>query len=402
MGSRARCWRARSATSRGSACEQPHAARGAGAAGVAAGHGRRACASWRRSADAQLDRVLELVDGGHARRAAAATRRGCATEFAAFEQAAAADAHARARRLPHRPDPALARTGCGWSTSRASRPSPWPSATALGTPLRDVAAMLRSFDHLARYVDRDVMPGHPRRIEALDRRRAGGLPRGLRRPRSAGCCARSRSRRRRYEFVYAATFLPEWTYAAMGGHALADGGAGAVNSEGFQADILAEPEALERVARRLRRPAAWSGCSTGRRVLLIGMGSSGYAAGHGGRAAAQPRPRRSRRAGVDRHAAAGRPADTLAVRDLGLGRIRRDDRGAAPAQRRQPRGRDHEHARRACSPPRRTSPLDVLAGPEEGGIACRSFACTQAVLALMCGAPADEHPDARPPRSAQA
>jgi fructoselysine-6-P-deglycase FrlB-like protein len=34
--------------------------------------------------------------------------------------------------------------------------------------------------------------------------------------------------------------------------------------------------------------------------------------------------------------------------------------------------------------------LDVLAGPEAGGVACRSFACTQAVLALMFGAPADE------------
>jgi glucosamine--fructose-6-phosphate aminotransferase (isomerizing) len=34
--------------------------------------------------------------------------------------------------------------------------------------------------------------------------------------------------------------------------------------------------------------------------------------------------------------------------------------------------------------------LDVLAGPEAGGVACRSFACTQAVLALMCGAPPDD------------
>ena len=34
--------------------------------------------------------------------------------------------------------------------------------------------------------------------------------------------------------------------------------------------------------------------------------------------------------------------------------------------------------------------VDVLAGEEAGGIACRSFACTQAVLALMCGRPADE------------
>ena len=42
------------------------------------------------------------------------------------------------------------RTACGWSTSRASRPSRLAERSALGTPLRDVAAMLRSFDHLAR------------------------------------------------------------------------------------------------------------------------------------------------------------------------------------------------------------------------------------------------------------
>ena len=63
-----------------------------------------------------------------------------------------------------------------------------------------------------------------------------------------------------------------------GRDAMADGGAGAVNSEGFLVDILGEPEALERVAgaygdrrlqRRFDRP----------RLLLIGMGSSGYAAG---------------------------------------------------------------------------------------------------------------------------
>jgi fructoselysine-6-P-deglycase FrlB-like protein len=34
--------------------------------------------------------------------------------------------------------------------------------------------------------------------------------------------------------------------------------------------------------------------------------------------------------------------------------------------------------------------VDVMAGLEAGGIACRSFACTQAVLALMRGEPADD------------
>ena len=92
---------------------------------------------------------------------------------------------------------------------------------------------------------------------------------------------------------------------------MADGGAGAVNSEGFLVDILGEPEALERVVaaygdrhleRMLDRP----------RLLLIGMGSSGYAAGTAVAAL--------RSHGLDAHAelaSTGTPqpaaADTLAV-----------------------------------------------------------------------------------------
>jgi maltokinase len=85
-----------------------------------------------------------------------------------------------------------------------------------GTQLRDVAAMLRSFDHLARHVDRDVRPGSTDAIEDwLVRARAAFLdaygdhdPELLR---------ALEFEKETYEYVYAATFLPEWTHVATGG-----------------------------------------------------------------------------------------------------------------------------------------------------------------------------------------
>jgi glutamine---fructose-6-phosphate transaminase (isomerizing) len=160
-----------------------------------------------------------------------------------------------------------------------------------------------------------------------------------------------------------------------------------VNAEGFQADILAEPEALERVAGELGG-AGLERLLEAPRVLFLGMGSSAYAAAN---AAALLRSR-----GADAHvelASTGTPQppspDTAAVvisasggssetveamrRHLGTSRVvALTNRAGSPLA---------EHAD-VC--------VDVLAGEEAGGIACRSFACTQAVLALMCGRPADE------------
>jgi glucosamine--fructose-6-phosphate aminotransferase (isomerizing) len=172
-----------------------------------------------------------------------------------------------------------------------------------------------------------------------------------------------------------------------GRDAVADGGAGAVNSEGFLMDILGEPEALERVVaaygdrhleRMLDRP----------RLLLIGMGSSGYAAGTAVSAL------RSR--GLDAHAelaSTGTPQpaapDTLAMlisASGGSGETLEALRRHSGASRVLAITNTPESALAAAT----DDSLDVLAGPEAGGVACRSFACTQAVLALMCGAPPDD------------
>ncbi len=85
-----------------------------------------------------------------------------------------------------------------------------------GPALRDVAAMLRSFDHLARYVERDLRPGHRDEIERwIDRARAAFLD-------AYGPVDRALLRaleveKECYEFTYAAAFLPEWMYAPVGG-----------------------------------------------------------------------------------------------------------------------------------------------------------------------------------------
>lgn len=156
-----------------------------------------------------------------------------------------------------------------------------------------------------------------------------------------------------------------------------------MNHEGFEADILSQPEALSRVAARYA-DAGLERLLSARRVLFIGMGSSRYAADT---AVALLRGR-----GIDAHselASTGTPqppsGDTVAVVISASGgsqetiealhRHRGTSRVVAITNR-----PDSALAEAA------DADVDVLAGTEKGGIACRSFACTQAVLALMCGA----------------
>lgn len=167
---------------------------------------------------------------------------------------------------------------------------------------------------------------------------------------------------------------------------------------GFLADILSEPAAL---AALIDAYAAGDGPLAplgprplaGRRVVLFGMGSSRYAAlnaalemrSRGLAAAAEyASAERATAPGDDVVAvaisASGGSAETLRALEPHLGASRTIAVTNDPAS---------ELARRA------DIVLPLLAGPERGGVACRSFQATLAVLLMLAGvAPAELRPAA--------
>ncbi len=83
-----------------------------------------------------------------------------------------------------------------------------------GPALRDVAAMLRSFDHLGRYVARELDPGCD--VDGwITRAREAYL--SAYGPVDGGLLRALEVEKETYEFTYAAAFLPEWMYAPVGG-----------------------------------------------------------------------------------------------------------------------------------------------------------------------------------------
>jgi predicted trehalose synthase len=91
---------------------------------------------------------------------------------------------------------------------------PLADRVAPGLVLRDVAAMLRSFDHLARYVQREQVPGLAVEGWIEDARRSFLEGYGEVDP---GLLHALEVEKECYEFTYAAAYLPEWTYTAVGG-----------------------------------------------------------------------------------------------------------------------------------------------------------------------------------------
>ena len=83
-----------------------------------------------------------------------------------------------------------------------------------GPALRDVAAMLRSFDHLGRYVARELDPACDVDGWIARAREAYLAAYG---PVDAGLLRALEVEKETYEFTYAAAFLPEWMYAPVGG-----------------------------------------------------------------------------------------------------------------------------------------------------------------------------------------
>jgi maltokinase len=173
-------------------------------------------AGWRESAERQLDRVLRLVGGEPGEELAGYAPR-IREELAALERPAQLPLLTRVHGDYHVGQ--VLRSGDGSLRVVDFEGEPTKGLeerSRLGTPLRDVAAMLRSFDHLARHVDRDLHPGHLPDIERwIDEARERFLA-------AYGAHDQVLLRaleveKETYEFVYAATFLPEWMYAAVGG-----------------------------------------------------------------------------------------------------------------------------------------------------------------------------------------
>jgi len=173
-------------------------------------------AAWRESAERQLDRVLRIV-GGETGEELARYAPALREEFAALEHPAEPPLLSRVHGDYHVGQVLRSADGSLRVVDFEGEPTkPLEERNRLGTPLRDVAAMLRSFDHLARHVDRDLHPGHLPAIERwIDEARGRFL--SAYGPHDPALLRALEVEKETYEFVYAATFLPDWMYAALGG-----------------------------------------------------------------------------------------------------------------------------------------------------------------------------------------
>ena len=273
------------------------------------------------------------------------------------------------------------------------------AANAIRQPReRDVAQMLTSLDHVGRVVEER---GGGDRSAWIAEARAGFL--AAIGPVDEALLAAFEVEQECRELVYADRFLPRWRYAPM---ATLRARFGLMDPTLFLADLEAKPASLARLADAFRSgdPLADVPASP-RRVLLVGMGSSRYAAG----VAAL----RLRAAGIDAvaeyaSATIGWPPapDTLVVAISASGEseetIATVDRyrGTSPVV-------------ALTDAPRSTiaTLADVVvpleAGEERGGVACRSFQHTLLLLrALEAQArrpsrrPARRSATASPPRPA--
>jgi fructoselysine-6-P-deglycase FrlB-like protein len=156
--------------------------------------------------------------------------------------------------------------------------------------------------------------------------------------------------------------------------------------DAFLADLLEEPETLARCLEAYEAPAGplrALGEVGERRVLFVGMGSSRFAA----LAAASLLRSRGVDAAVER-ASTGVPApparDTLVVAISASGETAET---VAAARRHRGTGCVVAVTNRPESPlaAEGDAVLPLLAGEERGGVACRTYQCTVAVLLALCG-----------------
>jgi len=143
----------------------------------------------------------------------------------------------------------------------------------------------------------------------------------------------------------------------------------------FRADLEAKPATLRALAAHLATHRPWEFVRDTRRVVFLGMGSSRYAA--------QVAARRLRRAGVDASAEyasaegtvpAGDDTLVVAISASGTSQETLDAVAAFPSYVALTNNPDSALARRAAHT------VEMHAGAERGGVACRSFQHTQILL----------------------
>jgi maltokinase len=171
--------------------------------------------AWRVAADEQLDRAIATVPEevaaelrGHAGRIRA--------ELAALEHPRAPVGLQRLHGDLHIGQVLRAADGRLVLVDLEGEPTkPVAERAQPGPALRDVAAMLRSFDHLGRYVVHDL-GGSVVHVDAwIARARDAFL--GAYGPVDRRMLRALEVEKETYEFTYAAAFLPEWMYAPIGG-----------------------------------------------------------------------------------------------------------------------------------------------------------------------------------------
>ena len=256
---------------------------------------------------------------------------------------------------------------------------PLEERRALDSPLRDVASMLRSIDHVPLWVLRD-RAGAPRgRSRRVERCVPGRVPRGVRReparPGSRCSCGRSRLEKAAYEFGYAEAFLPEWLPVAAAGAELLLSPRGRRVSHPSDALPRRRPGEPETLAALLDAYGGRDGPLDGSRraSTSAACSSPAWAAPASPRSPpcsrlASRRRRRGGRVGVGR--AVGTPPARRPARRRDL-RLRR--------RRRRPSRRPNATAGRAASSPSRTHPAAPLG------------AAADVVLPLLAGRGARRH-----------
>ena len=167
--------------------------------------------AWRRAGEEQLDRVLGLVDAETAAelRAEAPMIR---AELARFEAPASPPLLTRVHGDYHVGQVLHSPAGFHVIDFEGEPTKTAEERRAPGSPLRDIAAMLRSFDHLARWTLREYP--RPESLSTAEvwtaeaRRRFLAAYGAL----DAGLLRAFEVEKETYEFSYAASFVPWWTF----------------------------------------------------------------------------------------------------------------------------------------------------------------------------------------------